>query len=229
MGRGSSKASGPKTRGEAFAAATAAAEAKYGRPMDVPIDEWGPMLDGVDISTLDPEDPEDTRPIHFGTIEDETRYVMEPLYLPVTKKSILEEVDAWRNDDGTYGDEDTHIGIAYKDGSYVSLNDDLDGKPYKKSGIVGVHVSGADSESVWGGEVNPKTGVLTPYETWEPDGSKGHSNSTSTYKATGTYKVRMMRYVVDRGNGTTRPATKIIGRSTVRGINGGKDRKYGEE
>ena len=168
MGRGSSKASG-------------------GTVKTVPYDKWGKEVH------LEPVKDENGDTI--GYINDENFYLREPYHEKITKKQILSEVDAWRMDDGTYGDEDTMIGIAYDDGSYVRLND-LDGnKPYKKSGIVGVHVSTADYEMVWGGEKNKKTGKIDLYKTLEfdDDGNNidGFANSISGYQTIGHYKVRV--------------------------------------
>lgn len=150
----------------------------------VPYDSWGKMKE---------EWLRDKDGNLIGTIKDDTRYIYEPDIRPITKKEILSDIDGWRNDDGTYGDQDTAIYLAYKDGSFVNVND-LDGKAYKKSGIVGASISTADYESAWGGEVNKKTGNIDPWtvHNFDDDGNEveGKANSYSGHKATGKYIVR---------------------------------------
>ena len=73
--------------------------------MNVPYDRWGEMIY---------EEILDKDGAVIGRIEDEERYVTEDYVEPTTKKSVLADIDAWRNDDGTYGDNDVAIYLAYK-------------------------------------------------------------------------------------------------------------------
>ena len=92
----------------------------------------------------------------------------------------------------------------------------MDGKAYSRRGIVGVHIATADYEMVWGGERNRRTGKIDEYETWTADGSKGHTNSYSGYKAVGKQRVRTISYarkaVGEKGYGNR---YKTIKKSTV--------------
>ena len=94
--------------------------------MGVPYDRWGQMIS---------KEVRDEDGTVIGYIEDVERYVYEDYVEPVTKQAVLDDIDAWRNDDGTYGDNDVSINLAYKDGTFVDVNS-LDGKTYKKTGIV---------------------------------------------------------------------------------------------
>lgn len=161
------------------------ASAGTGSGKEVDIDKWGKFINRYEATLIKDKDG-----TVIGRIYDDIRYEQEEDIRKITKKAILEDVDAWRMDDGTYGDEDTHIGIAYADGTHVNLND-LDGKPYKKKDIIGVHISTGDYESVWGGEYNPRTRQIEPYKTWSEDGESGQSNVYSGYKATAEYYVRI--------------------------------------
>ena len=68
--------------------------------MNVPYDRWGKMIS---------EDIRDDDGTIIGSIEDVERYVTEDYVEPTTKKAVLADIDAWRNDDGTYGDNDVAI------------------------------------------------------------------------------------------------------------------------
>lgn len=134
-----------------------------------------------------------------GEIYDDREYDQVPDIRKTTKKQTLEEVDAWRSEDGTYGNEDVTIYIQYDDGNMVDL-DDLDGKSYKKSGIIGVSISTPDYEMVWGDEMHK--GQRIPMKTWSEDGESGLSNVYSGYKSTKMRKVRkkrMFAYTDDSG------------------------------
>lgn len=162
-------------RGAASAGGTSAGN------MNVPYDRWGPMID---------KEVRDEDGTIIGYIEDVERSVYEDYVESVTKKDVLSDIDMWRNDDGTYGDNDVSINLAYKDGTFVDVNA-LDGKAYKKTGIIGASISTGDYEMVWGGEINKKTGKFLPWQTWSEDGESGYSNSMVGAKAVGSYKVRI--------------------------------------
>ena len=183
-------------------------------PMNVPYDQWGEMIE-EDIP--DPTGKYD----RIGYIKDDFRYTMEPIDLPTTKKEVLQEVAAWKNDDGTYGTGDEAIYIAYDDGTFLDLTDSETGK-FSRKGIIGISVSTADDEYVWGGELNKKTGNIEPWTTHENDeyGTGGKSNSHATWKTTGQYIVRTK--TLWQGRKTQygyEPTYEIIRKSAVRPIN----------
>lgn len=180
--------------------------------MSVPYEEWGkeidkPILDGEGNT--------------IGYIEDETRYVYEDDIRKVTKKEILNDIDGWRNDDGTYGNEDTSILLVYEDGAVVDV-DDLNGKRYKKAGIIGASVTTGDYEMVWGEEYVRRNGrrERVPIQTFSEDGESGLTNSYSGVKATGAYKVRVRTtYNNPNGRGGYKTERQTIRKSTVKPLN----------
>lgn len=149
--------------------------------MNVPYDHWGEMIN---------EDIRDKDGTIIGNIEDVERFIYEDYVEPTTKKAVLADIDAWRNDDGTYGDNDVSIYLAYNDGTFVDVKD-LDGKAYKKSGIIGASISTGDYEMVWGGEISKKTGKMQMWKTWSEDGESGHTNSLAGARRVGSYKERV--------------------------------------
>lgn len=174
--------------------------------MSVPYDKWGKDIDNEYIY--------DKNGDRIGYIADTTNSVMEPRIAPTTKKEVLQEIDAWRNDDGTYGDDDTAMYIAYKDGTFVDLSE-LDGKAYKKSGICGVSFSGPDDEFVWGGEMH--NGKLSLWKTWSEDGESGQANSHAYWEEVGLYKIRQrVTFNNPDGRGGWKTKYETIRRSTVK-------------
>lgn len=179
--------------------------------MNVPFDKWGEMKNLEEIRDGD---------TIIGYTSDEYRYITEPDIRKITKKEILEDIEGWRDDNGMYGDADTAIYFAYKDGSFVDAAD-LDGKAFKKSGLVGVSISTGDYEMVWGGEINKKTGEIVPWRTHEWDDEtneelEGHTNSYSGYKTVAQYKVRVRTlYNIPNGRGGWKMKREIIRRSTT--------------
>lgn len=153
---------------------------------EVPFEKWGANKEHETIY-----DEEGTA---VGSIYDETRYNMVSDIHKMTKKEILGDLEAWKNDDGTYGDDDTRILVWYDDGSYVIAEEIEPGKRLKKSGIAGVSISTGDYESVWGNEYDTRTRQWTPLKTWSEDGESGLSNVYSGYKPDSMYKVRIKRY-----------------------------------
>lgn len=175
----------------------------------VAYDKWGEEINFQEIRDKDGT--------IIGYVHDETRYVSEPEIRTVSKQEILADIDAWRDDDGYYGDADTAVYFAYKDGSFITA-DDLDGKKYKKAGLVGASISTGDYQMVWGGEVDKKTGKVVPWTTNEFDDNAnpipGHSNSYSGYKTVGKYKVRVREtYNNPNGKGGYKTKREIIRRS----------------
>ena len=194
-GRGSSSSGDPRNRYK-----------KKEDPMNVPYDEWGVPINFEPIyETVDGEKTQ------IGYIEDDIRYEQVEDIHPVTKKQVLDDINAWRNDDGTYGDEDTAIYLAYKDGTFVDT-DDLNGKAFKKTGIVGASISTGDYEMVWGGEIG-RDGTLHPWKTWSIDDT-GVSNSYSGYKPVAKWRIRTrVTHNNKRENGTYYTKREIIRQS----------------
>lgn len=172
------------------------------RSMNVPYDEWGEQI----RKTYRDKDG------NLVVIEDEMRTESEEYFEPISKAKILQEVDAWRNDDGTYGDADTAIYFAYSDGTFVDAAD-LNGKKYKKAGLVGVSFSGADDEMVWGGEINPKTGKLRKWQTWSEDGESGHTDTHVGWKTSTMWMERVKTTFTPNGR-----KKETIRKSTVKKV-----------
>ena len=192
--------------------------------MNVDWDKWGEVLNpGVQITEMG----EDGIPVVVGRIYDETVFIYEPDEHPITKKDILDEIAAWKNDDGTYGIEDTSIFVAYDDGTFFSSDGSkMSGyrDKFKKSGIIGATVMTGDYEMVWGGERNRKTGQIEPYKTWvspedEDNGKEGKSNSYSGYKAVSQYMRRIKKtYNNKLPNGRSVTKNEVIRKSKVRKV-----------
>ena len=193
--------------------------------MNVDWNKWGEVLDWGQHKEII-ETGDDGIPTVVGYIGDELRYITEPEERPITKKEIMAEIEGWKNDDGTYGDDDTHITIAYDDGTFFA--NDMSGGNYrekmKKTGIIGASLSTADYEMVWGGEMNRKTGQIEPYKTWvspydEEEGREGKSNSYSGYKTVGMYRVRVKTtYNNKYPNGRSYTKHEIIRKSKVKKV-----------
>ena len=192
--------------------------------MNVDWDKWGKPLQGADMKEIIVKD-EDGRDLVIGYIEDRLRFVMEEDERKVTKKEVMDEISGWENDDGTYGDDDIHIFVAYDDGTFYESG--TAGGKYreklKKTGVIGATVSTPDYEMVWGGERN-KFGEIVPYTTWvnpyDSDAGKvGKSNTYSGYKVVGQYWVREKRTYNERfPDGRPRTRYEIIRKSKVRKV-----------
>lgn len=180
-----------------------------GRDMNVPYDKWGREIEYELI--LD----EDGKPI--GHYQDAIRYVQADDVRTITKKEILEEVSGWKKDDGTYGDEegDVNIYIQYKNGKLLHLTD-TKRTTFSRSGIIGVSVTTADYDMVWGHEMM-KVGTLVPFESsWLSGGSKSYTNSYAGRKTIGEYKVREKVIYNPYKNGNVKQVTHIVRKSTVK-------------
>lgn len=166
----------------------------------------------------------------MGWEEDENRYITEPDIRPATRKDVMDDIMGyWDPYDKNWGiDEDTKIYVAYSNGDFVDVGDDLEGKMFKKRGIVGLSVSTGDYEMAWGGEINKRTGQLEPWTVHNMDENgndiEGVSNSYSGYKTVGMYKARVRSKaepVYDRDGNIIRFKQKrtTLKRSTVRKVN----------
>ena len=139
----------------------------------------------------------------IGYVEDFVRYNSEPDIRPISLAEAKREIDAWLNDKDpvhgwSYGDNDVSIFVSYADGTQMS-KDELNGKKFKKTGIIGVSVSTGDYEMVAGHEWHK--GKQIPMQTWSEDGVSGQSNVYSGYKATETWKVRRVMTFEPKANG----------------------------
>lgn len=182
--------------------------------MAVPYDEWGPMID----ETLRRVGDDGITEV-YGSIRDDTVYNMERDYHTTTKKELLADIEAWRMDDGSYGDDDTHIYIAYEDGSTWSSTDDHGGKPFKKRGIIGMSLSTGDYEEVWGEDWVGRGWERrrTPMKTSEdPEtGEPGRSNTYAGYKPVSKYKIRTRVTYEPDARGRMRPKRERLRQSTT--------------
>lgn len=190
--------------------------------MSVDWDKWGKVLDGIDAKQIIKKvDGIDTV---VGYIKDEMRYVTAPDEHPITRADIMREIAGWQNDDGTYGDDDTSIFIAYDDGTFFSNNMKPGGvyrEKLKKTGVIGASLSTGDYEMVWGGERN-RAGNIQPYKTGTPydesEGIGGKSNSYFGYKTVGQYRVRVKTTYPKLPNGRYGTKHEIIRKSKVRKV-----------
>lgn len=150
--------------------------------MNVPYESWGKEISNQEIR-------DDSGSI-IGYIDDETLYITEPDITPISKKQMLDDIKAYKNDDGTYGDNDTFIYATYEDGSTWS-NDDK--TKFKKSGIIGLAVSTGDYQSAWGEDFvgSGRNKRRVPMTTSATDEVPELSNSYVGYKTTGAYKQRV--------------------------------------
>ena len=177
--------------------------------MNVPFDKWGREVNDEPVY--------DKEGNTVGYISDELRSITEEYTEEVTKKQVLEDIDAWRMDDGTYGDDDVAIYLAYKDGTFVDVKD-LNGKAYKKTGIIGASISTGDYQMVWGGEIT-KNGDFVEWQTWSPDGESGESNSISGYKTVGVYRQRVKTtFNNPNGRGGYKTKREVLRKSKVKKV-----------
>lgn len=155
---------------------------------------------------------------------DETRYIHEKDIRKVTKKSTMEEVEVWRNDDGTYGTGDESIYIFYDNGKFVDLTDGEVHERWSKQGVRGISISTGDYQQVWGEEYYPKTKEWKPIQTDEFDEDSnpidGYSNSYSGYKATGVYNVRQQETIFLNDRNRWEKKYTTLKMSTVHRIGG---------
>lgn len=187
---------------------------KMAKPEVVAYEDWG---EEITITSITGEIDREKGAI--GYIEDFQRFNSVPDIKPITLAEAKREIDAWLNDKDdnlgwTYGDNDTHIFVAYADGKQLSA-DELNGKKFKKTGIIGVSVSTGDYEMVAGYEWHK--GKKIPLQTWSEDGASGQSNVYSGYKATETWKVRRVMTFEPKANGKgVKTVYKTIRESTHR-------------
>lgn len=185
--------------------------------MNVPYDEWGPRLDNELIY----ENREDGRWV-VGSIYDRQEVEWEPYIQKVTKSELLGDIDAWKQEDGTYGsgDGDEAFYIIYEDGKTLDLTDGLPHKRWSKQGIIGVYYSDSDTSAVWGDDWITNTNGYgrerTPLTVEEHDKNfdptgKLFTNSRQGYKQ---LKVRWKRIEERYDAETKQRARKVIRQST---------------
>ena len=196
-----------------------------GGRMNVDWDKWGKVLDWGDAIQII-EKGEDGIDTIVGTIRDEIRYITQPDERTITRAEIMRDISGWQNDDGTYGDDDTTIFIAYDDGTFFDSNYPMKSGKYrdklKKTGVIGASISTPDYEMVWGGERN-RAGRIEPYKTGTPydesEGIGGKSNSYFGYKTVGKYRVRVKTtYNNKLPNGRYATKREVIRKSKVRKV-----------
>lgn len=127
--------------------------------------------------------------------EDDIRYNSVEDIRPITKREIIDDIWAWRDDDGEFSDPDISVFLQYDDGTvYINGWGSSSGSHYrdkpKKSGVIGASINTGDYEEVWGYEVNERTGKRSLIQTWSEDGESGLTNTYSGYKQVSKYRVR---------------------------------------
>ena len=175
----------------------------------VPFDSWGEMKH---------EEIRDKNGDIIGYIEDEYRYIKEPVIEKSTKKTVLDLINDYKMDDGSYGDEDVAIYVAYNDGKFLKLSGGDPHKRWSKQGIVGLSISTPDEEAVWGGEM--KNGSVQKWElSPSVEQAEGKTDSRIYYNTTGRYKVRVKTtYNNPKSNGGYETKREIIRKSDVKGF-----------
>ena len=98
----------------------------------------------------------------IGDIRDELRFTSAPDEHPVSRAEVMREISGWKNDDGSYGDDDVKIFIAYEDGTFYD-SEVMGGKGNYRGkltnrNVIGASISTPDYEMVWGGEYKWKNG-----------------------------------------------------------------------
>lgn len=186
--------------------------------MNVPIEKWGTFLNGADMQML-----RDENGTIIGNIQDHYRWETEPVHRTITKKEALNDLEGWKNDDGTYGTGDEAIYIAYNDGRFLNLTDGDEHKRWSKQGIAGISISTGDYEMVWGGELNKRTGQIESYTTYEFDSNAnpiaGYKNSYSGYRTTAEWYERVKEvYGFDEKRGRGTVTRTVLRRSTKRPV-----------
>lgn len=190
-----------------------------GGKMNVDFDKWGKPIDGLDAKEVKDKDG-----TVIGYIQDELRYTYAPEERPVTRAEVMRDISGWRNDDGSYGDDDVKIYVAYDDGTFFS-SDAAGSRGYrdklKKTGVIGASISTPDYEMVWGGEYHYKNGkkTLVPWTTNGTDEVSGKSNTYSGYTVTGKYWVREKTTYNERfPDGRPRKKVEVIRKSKVKKV-----------
>ena len=186
--------------------------------MNIPYDKWGKEI-GIESFT-------DENGI-TGYIEDVQRWNYEEDPTPITKRDAINEIRNWEDkgaDGWEYGDDDIGIVVAYENGDVLG-KDDLNGKRFKRTGIIGISVSTPDYSMVWGedwrgvGRSRERTPMTGFYE--DPDNGPFYTNTMLGYKVTEVWRERVRTtyepYTTRRyGEETTmyRPKREVIRRST---------------
>lgn len=185
-----------------------------GDSMAVPYGEWGERLNGMNAEPIYNENGE-----MIGEIVDSELWFKDPVIEKATKKQAIDEAFSYKNDDGTFGDDDIQIYATYADGSSWS-SDSGQNKGLKKSGLIGISVSTPDSETAWGedfiGRGRDRRRVPNRLS-YDPDtGEEGPANSTKWYKITGKQLIRQrIIYNNQRKDGRYYTTRETIRQSTI--------------
>lgn len=155
---------------------------------EVPFDKWGKMIENG-FDNRKPIYDEKGNEVGTEFVEDYTAYVQVPFVQEATVSQVTKDINAWKNDDGTYGDDDTVMGVYYSNGDYIDSRNDDFGKRYAKNkrDIVGATISTPDYEAAAGKAITRNGWV--DMETSDVAG-RSYSNAYVGYVATGMYKVR---------------------------------------
>lgn len=163
--------------------------------MNVDWDKWGKVLDGGDFQWVYDKDGN-----VIGDIRDELRFTSVPEEHTVTRAEVMREISGWKNDDGTYGDDDVKIFVAYEDGTFFDSEIAGGRNNYREKlsnkKVIGASISTPDYEMVWGGEYRWKNGQKqlvkwTTHSTDENGNDTGKSDTYSGFRTTGQYRVRV--------------------------------------
>lgn len=183
--------------------------------MSVPYDKWGEDIRLEQIHKV--IDGKDTV---VGYIEDNTRYVTEPVLDKVEKKDAVNyALEFWDKYEHQWTvDDDYRVYLAYDNGTFRDVADNPE-KGLNRKGLIGVYVSTPDDEMSWGGNIG-RRGVFQPWSVHHEDENgdlvEVEGNYHSWYRTTGVYKVRTRTTYEKNNRGTWTPKHEIIRRSTVK-------------
>ena len=162
-----------------------------GSGREVAYDKWGHFIEPMEgFGNRKAIYDENGNEVGSEHLEDSTHQVYVPVIQEATVSQIVKDINAWKNDDGTYGDEDTYMSVEYSDGRHISNQDDNFRKVFAKNkrDIVGATISTADYEAAAGKTKTSKGWVDN--ETSEAANGKSYTNSYIGYVSVGEYKTR---------------------------------------
>ena len=195
---------------------------------DVPYEEWQKKPE-VSEEHYDADVP-------YSVYEkDSTQWVQAKDIRPVSKKNTIDDVESWKNDDGTYGTGDESIHVIYDDGSVVELTDGDTHRGWKTKGVIrGISISTGDYQQVWGEEYYPRSREWRPLTTteWDEDDNpvEGYANSYSGVKAVGTYYTRKRQTLtLNKERNKWESKYETIGMSRVKRLGADPDKSGGND
>ncbi len=194
-----------------------------GNAKTVPFDKWGKDITNG-YENRKPIYDEKGNEVGAEFVEDRTAYVQVPFIQEATVSQVVRDINGWKNDDGTYGNEDAVMGVFYSNGDHITSQDDNFGRRFAKNkrDIVGAYISTGDYEAVAGQEYNGRARGWTAIETTSDLQGRSYNNAYFGYEVVGMYKVRTKTtYLEDtyaREHKKRTVTNEVIRRSAVKPI-----------